>query len=176
MAFQPTRRKTPGSHIAKQGKTQETRPKHVELHLTSMIDMFTILLVFLLKNFSAEGEIMAISEDLKLPEASFNKKPVASLIVAVTKEFITLEGEHIIEVKEIINTPELVIPKLKERLEAKANYVKEIAKINPTIIFTGDVTIQGDKAIPFKLLQKIMYTCGQAEYNNIKLATLQKED
>lgn len=175
MAFQPSRRKTPGSHITKQSKALSSSKKNVEMHLTSMIDMFTILLVFLLKNFSTEGEIMAVSPDLKLPEASFQKKPEQTVMVAVTNKSITLDGRFAANVKDIMNTEELIIPGLKELLDNQASYVKQIAKYNPKVVFKGDVTIQGDKQIPFKLLQKVMYTCGQSEYSNIKLAVIQKE-
>jgi biopolymer transport protein ExbD len=137
--------------------------------------MFTILVVFLLKSFSTEGEIMTISPDLVLPESIQTKKPERSLILAVNNEVITVEGKKVISVEEVLEMEDILIRPLQRELTKRAELTKAIAAKNPAVQFTGDIIIQGDKKIPFKLLEKVMYTCGQSEYTNMNLAVYTKE-
>lgn len=175
MAFSPSRARIPGSHIKKQSKSGANLKKDVPLQLTSMIDMFTILVVFLLKSFSVEGEITSISPDLKLPESTEIKKPERSIILAVNKQVITIEGKPIISYGDVLLQKQILIKPVKDELDKLANMNKLIAEKNKTVSFKGDIIIQGDKNIPFCILEKVMYTCGQSEYINMNLAVYSKE-
>jgi biopolymer transport protein ExbD len=158
------------------GKEPERRHRNIEIRLTSMIDVFTILLVFLLKSFSAEGEIMHVSPDINLPLSTAQKPPLRALIVTVNRNYdIMVEGKHVAKGKEVLKSDDLVIEGLLIELARQKERTEQIAKYNPSVKFTGFVTIQGDKQIPFKLLERIMYTCGQSAYSNINLAVYQKE-
>ncbi|MFH1612243.1 MAG: biopolymer transporter ExbD [bacterium] len=175
MAFPPSRVRNPGSHIKKQSKSSSSLKKDVPLHLTSMIDMFTILVVFLLKSFSIDGDIMSISPDLKLPESTEIRKPERSVILAVNKQIITVEGKPIISYGDVILQKQILIKPLKDELDKLANMNKLIAEKNKSVKFSGDIIIQGDKNIPFCILEKVMYTCGQSEYINMNLAVYSKK-
>lgn len=151
------------------------RKVDVKLRLTSMIDMFTILLVFLLKSFSAEGQIVTISKDLRLPESTAKKPPVSSPIIITTQQWLLLDDERIAGISDIVRGQNLEIPRLRARLAEKRQLAENLGAMDASLGFRGNVTIQGDKEIPFKILKKIMYTCGQEGYNNILLA-VNKQD
>ncbi len=145
------------------------------LRLTSMIDMFTILLVFLLQSFSAEGEIMSVSKDLHLPESSAQKPPRATPILVVTNEWLILDGRPVEKIAALKGRDDIVIHKLKRQLEEARAFSENLGALGANMGFKGEITIQGDRAIPFGILKKIMYTCGQVGYNNMLLAVNQEE-
>ncbi len=147
----------------------------ISLRLTSMIDMFTILLVFLLKSFSAEGEIMTVARDLRLPESTAQKPPQTASIIAITQDWILLDGNRIITTREVLEGKGAIVRPLQEELIRLRKLTEGIAQISRGLEFTGNVVIQGDKTIPFEVLRKIMYTCGSVGYNNMLLAVTRKE-
>ncbi|MDZ7373927.1 MAG: biopolymer transporter ExbD [candidate division KSB1 bacterium] len=145
------------------------------LRLTSMIDMFTILLVFLLKSFSTEGDILTVAKDLRLPESTANKPPQTASIIAVTPEWILLDGNRIVRTQEVLENRGAIVQPLREELSRLRKLTETIASISQGMEFTGNIVIQGDKSIPFAVLKKIMYTCGSVGYNNMLLAVTRKE-
>ncbi|MBN1465123.1 biopolymer transporter ExbD [candidate division KSB1 bacterium] len=146
-----------------------------ELRLTSMIDMFTILLVFLLKSYSADGQIMTVANDLRLPESISEKQPTVMSVVAVTQEWIVVDGRPIARIDEISSSDILIQPLLRElqRLRSISEGIGELSSQMQG--FRGNIAIQGDKEITFDLLKRIMLTCGQVGYNNMNLAVVEKE-
>ena len=145
------------------------------VRLTSMLDMFTILLVFLLKSFSAEGEIMSVAKDLRLPESTAQTPPKASPILVVTNDWIILDGNPVEKVSNVISQEQNIIQPLKQQLADMKSFSLNLSELGSNLGFTGKITIQGDKEIPFVLLKKIMFTCGQEGYNNMLLAVNRAE-
>lgn len=145
------------------------------LRLTSMIDMFTILLVFLLHNFSVEGEIMSVAKDLRLPESTAKKPPKASPILVVTNEWLILDGKPVEEVAKVEAQKTNLIGPLQSQLENIKAFSANLGELDEARGFKGEITIQGDREIPFSLLKKIMFTCGQEGFNNMLLAVNQEE-
>lgn len=146
------------------------------LRLTSMIDMFTILLVFLLKSYSAEGQIMTVAQDLKLPESTSQQKPGVMSVVAVTKEWLLVDGRPIERLEAIMESDKMLINSLREELQRLRSMSEGIGELSTQMQgFRGNIAIQGDKDITFDLLKRIMLTCGQVGYNNMHLAVLEKE-
>ena len=144
--------------------------------LTSLIDVMTILLIYLLKSFSSEGEIVTLSKDLMLPESSANKKPELTVVLTINNKYILSEKKYLTSVDKVLSTDDLVIPELSNWLQNRRKTTKEIEEHSTDTKFTGDITIQADKHIRFRLLKKIMYTCGQQGYNNFSLAVLKREE
>ncbi len=145
------------------------------LRLTSMIDMFTILLVFLLKSFSAEGQIMTVAKDLRLPESTAQKPPETASVIVVTRDWILLDGNKVTRTQDVAAAKSVLIKPLHDRLVQLRRLTEKIASLSPDMQFTGNIAIQGDKAIPFEVLKKIMYTCGSVGYNNMLLAVTRKD-
>lgn len=140
------------------------------LRLTSMIDVFTILLVFLLKSYSAEGQIMSVSKDLSLPVSTSIKTPETSSIIMITEKMILVDGRPLMSVKDAIESKNLRLENLYKDLRAKRLMSESVSQLTEKMAFTGDITIQGDSKIPFEVLKRVMYTCGQVGYNNMLLA------
>lgn len=144
--------------------------------LTSLIDVMTILLIYLLKSFSSEGEIVTLSKDLMLPESSAKKKPELTVVLTVNNDYILAENkDYLTTVDKVLSSDDLIIPELSNWLNNRRKITKEIEEHSTKTKFTGDITIQADKHIRFRLLKKIMYTCGRQGYNNFSLAVLKKE-
>jgi biopolymer transport protein ExbD len=147
----------------------------ITLRLTSMIDMFTILLFFLLQSFSAEGELLTVSRDLKLPESTAKTPPRPAPILVVTNEWIILDGAPIETIAAVRTQPNIGIDKLSRQLRQIRQFSENLGKLDPKMGFKGAIIIQGDREIPFEILKKIMFTCGQVGFNNMMLAVNQQD-
>ena len=140
------------------------------LNLVSLMDIFTILVFFLLVSAS-ESEVLPMPKQISLPESVAEKPPKQNLIIMVGKSDILLQGQKVIAVKTALHSNEPVIQPLMKALklhEARATAVN--GKADPK----AGITIMADKQIPYKLLKKIMLTSASADFTNISLAVSQK--
>lgn len=133
--------------------------------MVSLMDIFTILVFFLLVN-ATSAEILPSQKDITLPDSTSEKFPLQNLVVAVDSKFIRLQGTPVISVKDAMKPGQTIRP-LFDALRAKSGKIKNI-------VDKKGVTIMGDKKIPYHLLKKIMLTCAGAEYTNISFAVNQK--
>ena len=162
MAFIPSRRK---KHQTGSGK--------VSLNLTSMMDMFTIILVFLLKTYSTEGQLIQPSENLTLPSSTVENPPEVALDVVVSREWIMVNNEPVIQLSAVEAQPGMIIAPLSQALQRYAREAKKMEEMYG-VKFSGKATIQGDKNLPFSTILKVMATCGRSEYPNMRLVVYQK--
>jgi len=154
-------------------KKHDTTSGDVKVQLTSMMDMFTIILVFLLMAYSTEGQLITPSDDITLPESSVDKSPEVGLDLVVSREWIMVNQDPVIKVKEVIETKSFIIKPLQEKLYLYAREAKRMEELYGSK-FSGKVTIQGDKSIPYKLLVKVMATCGKSDYPNMRFVVYKK--
>jgi biopolymer transport protein ExbD len=160
----------------KRRATRARRPSLLVLNITSMLDMFTILIIFLLKSYSAEGIILTIPADLHLPHSTTQSAPEPGLVVEVSKNAMVVDGKLLdVDLEEVKQSEKLMIDILYQHLMAKTRQYEAISKLNPNAEFTGRLILEGDREIPFRLLKKILYTCGQAGFINQSLAVFQKD-
>ncbi len=148
-----------------------------KLNITSMMDMFTIILVFLIKNFSTEGAIVTPADELTLPKSTIEKKAKESLSVKISRSSISVENKVVVEgeaYKRLLQQKEFMIAPLYEVLLRYSEEAKKMASAVNTD-FSGEITIQGDVEIPYSLLTRVMYTCGQAGYPNMNLFVYRNE-
>jgi biopolymer transport protein ExbD len=151
--------------------------EEARLNITSMMDMFTIILVFLLKNFSTEGAIVTPADNLTLPESSVEKRAKESLSVKVAKNSIMVENNLVLGEKaysELFQQKEFLIKPLYELLVKYSEEAVKMSEISGKS-FSGEITIQGDVEIPYNILTRVMYTCGQAGYPNMNLFVYRQE-
>ena len=143
---------------------------YAELNLTSMVDMLTILVVFLLQTFSASGELLTVSKNITLPEAVNFRDLEQAPIIAVSRDSVTLNGDPKADSQELSreNTVDWKIPQLHDDLVVLKNNFK-LLHPNPED-WKGIVIVQADKNIDFKVIKKVMYTCAVAGYNNVNFA------
>lgn len=163
------------SRRAKRMEKHHRRSKGLGLNLVSLMDIFTILLFFLLIN-QEEVQNLPTSAALKLPESITDTKPRQTYVITVTDQEILFQGEKIMAASDAMNTAADSLPALRKVLEeAIAN--RPLLAEQPAegqAEPEREITIMGDRAIPYKLLKKIMVSCTEARFNHISLAVTQK--
>jgi biopolymer transport protein ExbD len=140
--------------------------RNASLNMVSLMDIFTILVFFLLVNASS-SEVLPTPKNLVLPSASSEKSPAQNLVIAVNNDIISLQGKPIIDTRNAMKGNSKTIKPL-------FNALKKLSKNAKGIIDKKGVTIMGDKEIPYALLKKIMLTCASAEYSKLSFAVIQK--
>ena len=156
-------------------RSPRARPKPARpesLKLTSMMDILTVLLLFLLKSFVVEGEVVTPPPDVELPGSTADAPPEASLVIAISDEVIMLSGQPITTVREVLANDDLLITVLDHELDAAYARMAAIAARQGREAPDGKVTIQGDKDLEFRLLQKVMYTCNFSGFDQLALAVV----
>jgi len=151
------------------------------LNITSMMDMFTIILVFLLKSFSAEGSLLTNADNLVLPNSASKKKPSeVSLQLAVTQDMILLDNQAVVPTEDARNIPQEsadpIITKLEEKLKVCLAQEEEMVRMGALNQVQGKIIVQVDKNIDFDVLFKIMNTCGKSGYNNMNFAVMERDE
>jgi len=148
----------------------------VKLNITSMIDMFTLMVVFLLQNYSSQGQLVTPAEGLTLPKSSVEKMAKEALNVKVSQKNIMVENAIVIDPGQfqvILSQKDFLIDPLFKALSKYSEEAKKSAAMFKTE-FSGKISIQGDVEIPYNVLTRVMYTCGQAGYPNMNLIVYRK--
>jgi len=148
-----------------------SKKKPPGLNLVSLMDVFTILVFFLLVN-SSSTEVLEPPKTLKLPDSIVEKKPRETVVVLVTAENILIMGQVVISTADALAVKQPVIAEIQARLKQQR---ENVIGINTKLVAESEeVTVLADRAIPFKLLKKVMSSCTAAGYGKISLAVIQK--
>ncbi|MCB0389855.1 MAG: biopolymer transporter ExbD [Bdellovibrionales bacterium] len=149
------------------------------LQLTAMVDMFTILIVFLLKSFSTSSVTINPHKGLKLPNSTAYEQPIEALKLVVALDGIYVDDKMIVEVKDghipvnqLDNNDQDFVRALYEELDKQAKKSKDIADKNEDVHFEGKIVMQADSRLDYSELKKVMYTASLAGYADMKLATM----
>lgn len=134
----------------------------VFLQLTSMVDMFTIILVFLLKSYSTSAVQMNPSQDLDLPTSRTGDEPMEGLKLIVTQEKILVDDENVMLWTEVKKGSKKTRPLLQLYKRLNQEKSKNDTK----------VVIQVDRRVPYKKLQKVMQTSAMAGFSDFRLVTM----
>jgi biopolymer transport protein ExbD len=154
---------------------RSSAPTSGSVNLISMMDILTVLLLFLLKSYVAGGEVMVPAPGVRLPNSTADQPPPTSVVVAIDKSEITVGGDPVTSLRDALAGDQLEIPSLAAHLREVQHQQDEIAKLRGSAPDAHrSATIQGDREIEFRVLQKVMYTLGQSGYENIALAVIQK--
>ena len=140
-------------------------------NLTALMDIFTILVFFLLVN-SSTAEQLPSRQDLELPESVAERKPEQTIIVMVTKDQILVQGRPVAEVAQVLQSDARTVPAVSAELQAARERV--IGLTTRAVAKKDQVTIMGDREIPYRLLRKLMQSCTRVGYTTISLAVIQK--
>jgi biopolymer transport protein ExbD len=141
------------------------------LNLTSLMDVFTILVFFLLFHASG-GDVMEAPKQIKLPDSVVETKPRETVVIMVSPEVVLVQGEAVISTTELLESRIETVSEITERLKQLERNVIGIS--TKAIVESKEVTILADKTIPFRALKKIMSTCTGSGYGRISLAVIQK--
>ena len=144
------------------------------INLVSMMDIFTILVFFLLVN-SSDVEVLPSAKDILLPDSTAEEKARESVVVLLTDTQVLVQGRPVAELTTVNASASLIIPELKAALESQTGRAILVAE-GEDAIADREVTIMGDRQIPYSLLKKVMATCTAADYGRLSLAVLQKPE
>jgi len=140
--------------------------------LIPFIDMMTILVVFLLAH-TADVEVLPNSKNISIPQSLSDRKPGATVVVMVTKDTVYVDGQPVGTVAQVVDNPGPVFEPLKAALLAQND--KVLAGAPKVDAAKREVTIIGDKNIPYSVLKRIMLTCSDAEYGKVSFAVVERE-
>ncbi len=147
------------------------RPKVTKMNLTSLMDVFTILVFFLLVN-SANTEVLETPKQIVLPDSVVEEKPRETVVIFVSSDEVTVQGESVTRVEDILATDRQNIGPIGERLAELSQNV--IGLRTKSVAESQEVTILADRSVPFTVVKKVMSTCTSQGYGRISLAVLQK--
>ena len=155
------------------------------LNITAMMDMMSILLVFMLKQFAAEQAAFNLNSDsLQLPKSTAQLKPVPSVNVTVTTQAVIVEGDAVVSVRGGAVDPGAkrdgpngyYITPVVDTLTKHANRLKKLeALTGGRQKFEATMLLLVDRSIPYRLVTEVLYSAGQAEFRNYRLVVLQRE-
>jgi biopolymer transport protein ExbD len=148
-----------------------SRKKLTGLNLTPLMDVFTILVFFLLFH-SGGGDILETPKQIKLPDSVVETKPRETVVIMVSPEVVLVQGEAVVSTPELLEDRIRTVTEIRDRLKQLERNIIGIS--TKTIAESKEVTILADKTIPFKVLKKIMSTCTGSGYGRISLAVIQK--
>jgi len=164
-------------------KVEEEATEHQQayLNITPMMDMMTILLVFLLKQFSVQAAAASMSEGLQLPNSYTETQRPQAVNVTVTQSAILVEGDAVTTVRNGAVDPSVkrdgangyYITPLVDTLTKHANRLKKLAAMGAAP-FDGTAMVMVDKSIPYRLLTEVLYSAGQAEFRNYHLVVIKR--
>lgn len=140
-----------------------------DLLLTPLIDMFVILVVFLIMNFSASGELISISSDITLPKAVTTKALERAPIIQISANTIAIEGIKVGDSEDLLKEDDLRIQDLTDKLQ-EMRKIDEM--MHPGQPFKGQIIINCDKDVDFKLVKKVMFASAEAGYAAFNYAVL----
>ncbi len=152
-------------------RRHERGKKGVALNLVALMDIFTILVFFLLVN-SSDVETLPNAKDIQLPQSIAEEKAKESVVILISEEDILVQGSPVAKVADVMKLKGNDIPQLRQALLSQNDRV--MRRESQDDIADREVTIMGDKDIPYRLLKKVMATCTMADYGQISLAVLQK--
>jgi biopolymer transport protein ExbD len=141
------------------------------LNLTPLMDVFTILVFFLLFH-SSGGDILDTPKHIKLPDSVVEAKPRETVVIMVSPQVVVVQGEAVISTPDLLDDGVGRVQAVTERLEQLDRNIIGISTRN--VAESREITILADKTIPFKVLKKIMSTCTDSGYGRISLAVIQK--
>lgn len=175
----------PASFVAPEGGGPKKRkrralPEESGLSITSLMDILTIILVFLIKSYSTNPIQPKSADNLKLPFSSSQVIPTMSTAVTVTldnvmvgdKPAVSLDAGKVSE--QDLSSGSFLIEPVYQALQEEVDKQRRIAKFNKSAEFSGIITIIADRHVPFQLLSQVMYTAGQAEFSKFKFAVIKR--
>jgi biopolymer transport protein ExbD len=153
--------------IKRMSRSKRGIPK---MNLTSLMDVFTILVFFLLVN-SGQSEILDTPKQVKLPESVVESRPHETVVIFVSPEEVVVQGEPVISMSDLVSSDGAIEP-ISARLAALKGAI--IGRSTQVVAASQEVTVLADKSIPFDVIRRILSTCTAQGYTEISLAVMQK--
>ena len=139
----------------------------IKPQMTSLIDILTLLLVFLIQSFNAEGTLITPSSDLVLPLSSSKKQPSPSIMLEVTRDGVVAEGKQLADNKSFAASADLLVTSVYDWLARKKNRSGVTADQKRIII-------QCDRDIEFNIVKRVMFTCSKAGFTDFSVLVIEE--
>lgn len=143
-----------------------------KVNLTSLMDVFTILVFFLLVN-SGSAETLETPKQITLPESNLQTKPRETVVIFVSPDEVIVQGEVVATLDEILESRTRDVEGITARLEVLQQQI--IGPNTQVVAGSQEITILADREVPFSVIERVMGTCTRGGYENISLAVMQKE-
>lgn len=161
------------SRRARRMQRHRKKNKQPALNLVSLMDIFTILVFFLLVNSSSSQQLPK-KEELTLPTSVAENIPEEKLTITVTKNKVLVGGRTVGTVAALLSNEQDWIPEIKNELDFYSGADSAVTSDPANPIATKAISILADEDTPYELVSKILSTCQHANYNNISFAATQK--
>lgn len=139
-----------------------------EIPLVPFIDFLVTLVVFLLTSFSASGELLAQQPNLKMPDAKNVVELEIQPVIAINPDVITLDGRRMADTRTLAQDAR--VERMEQLIQDLETGKRNWSILHPTTPFSGTVVLQADRAIDFRVIKKVMFSCAQAGYATISFA------
>ncbi len=136
----------------------------IKPQLTSLIDVMTILLVFLIQNFSVEGNLITPSNDLTIPKSSIETRPEMMVSVQISEDMVMVDGIKLVNLADYMESEEYLIQPLYERMVEERKLVLE-----PKLM------LEADRELPFNVIKRVAFTCSKAGFSDFSVLVYQEE-
>jgi biopolymer transport protein ExbD len=155
-----------------------------ELNIVAMMDIMTIILVFLLKSYSASSLAVNLSDQLRVPQSTTQVQPQDNINVTVSLREVTVNDRSAVsaangviaaEAKAGGSPDSFYVGAIFDALKREVDKQKYIAKYNASRPFTGRINLIADRRVPYRTIMDVLYTAGQAELGEYKLMVMKQE-
>ncbi len=155
-----------------------------ELNITAMMDMMTIILVFLLKSYQTSTVNVTMTADLTVPASSTQLVPQDNIGLSISMKEVLVGERRVIEIRDGIipaaakeggKADSFYVAAVYDALKKEVDKQKYIAQFNKNAPFTGRVNVVADKRIPYRTLMEVLYTAGQAELGEYKFMVMKND-
>jgi biopolymer transport protein ExbD len=156
--------------VKRMQRNHDRAKKQAPFNIVSLMDIFTILVFFLLVNAS-DPTVLPNAKGIEMPQSMAEKKPRVSVVLMLSKDDISLQGEKVVSSDDITGNKKADVQKLQIALQ------EEILKVQGGIEEgeKKEITIMGDKGVPFSLIKQVMQICSSAGFEQISLSVIQRE-
>jgi biopolymer transport protein ExbD len=165
-------------------KAREAAGEIKELNIVAMMDMMTIILVFLLKSYQASAINVNMSQELAIPQSTTQLHPQENITVTVSMKEVAVNDRQVLQVeggvipaaaKEGARDDAFYVGVVYDALKKEVDKQKYIARYNQDAPFTGRVNVVADKKVPYRTLMELLYTAGQAELGEYKFMVMKSD-
>ncbi len=165
-------------------KAREAAGEIRELNIVAMMDMMTIILVFLLKSYQASAINVNMGADLTIPQSTTQLHPQENISITVSLKEVAVNDRRVADVqgglipataKDGGRADAFFVGSVYEALKKEVDKQKTIARWNKDAPFTGRVNVIADRGIPYRTLMDVLYTAGQAELGEYKFMVLKND-
>ncbi len=152
------------------------RSTNVDLNVVPMVDMMTMLVIFLLQQFSATGEVLYMQKDIKLPDARHGQQIEVAPVVAIGAAQVVVSGQKVADVPDVEKDPSQIIAALVEKLrdeKKRWDFIHQNDRDREKN-WKGEVNVQADVKVPFRVVRRVMASAAEAGYGNVNFATVEE--